>query len=406
MTHLDKPKIRNVTAQRTIYQGEPVFLLQDRLKLTEAAIVLPQVLGPLVMLCDGNNTLPEIKAALEVRYGLRLPQETLEGMLAQFDQALLLEGGTFERFKQQAVVEYRAAPFRQPTLAGLSYPSDPEALRQMLQGYLDEVHEVPAVSPNSRGIISPHIDYQRGGPVYAKLWTSAAEAVRQAELVIIFGTDHNGGNLGTINLTCQNYGSPLGMMPTDQDLVARLAAALGSQTVFADELLHRDEWSIELVLVWLQYMRDGKPCPVLPVLSGSFLHFMMDQAKLEEETNFSILLDLLREEMTKRRTLIVASGDLAHLGPAFDGPPLDAAAQAQMKADDTVLVDTLAQGSASAFFELMQAGQYERNVCGLSPFYFTLSALGQTRGQTIAYDRCPADNRNTSFVSICGIVLE
>jgi AmmeMemoRadiSam system protein B len=406
MTHLDKPKIRNVTAQRTIYQGEPVFLLQDRLKLTEAAIVLPQFLGPLVMLCDGNNTLPEIKAALEVSYGLRLPQGTLESMLAQFDQALLLEGGTFEHFKQQAIAEYRAAPFRQPALAGLSYPADPEALRQMLQGYLDEVHEIPAISPTSRGIISPHIDYQRGGPVYAQLWASAAEAVRQAELVIIFGTDHNGGNPGAINLTCQNYASPLGVMPTEQELTARLAAALGPHNVFADELLHRDEWSIELVLVWLQYMRGDKPCPVLPVLSGSFLHFMMGQAHVEEETKFSILLDVLREEMTKRRTIIVASGDLAHLGPAFDGPPLDAAAQAQMKIDDTLLVDTLAQGSARAFLELMQAGQYERNVCGLSPFFFTLSALDQTRGQIIAYDRCPADNRHTSFVSICGMVLE
>jgi AmmeMemoRadiSam system protein B len=195
-------------------------------------------------------------------------------------------------------------------------------------------------------------------------------------------------------------------MPTDRDLVARLTAAMGPQSVFADELLHRDEWSIELVLVWLQHMRGGKPCPVLPILSGSFLHFMMGQAKVEEEAKFTILLDVLREEMIKRRTLIVASGDLAHLGPAFDGPPLDAAAQTQMKVDDTVLVDTLAQGSASAFLELMQAGQYERNVCGLSPFFFTLSALGQTRGQTIAYDRCPADNRNTSFVSICGMVLE
>lgn len=406
MIYLDKPKIRNVNVQRTIYQGEPVFLLQDRLKLTEAAIVLPQALGPLVMLCDGNNTLPEIKAALEIRYGLRLPQETIESVLTQFDQALLLEGGSFEHLKQQAIVEYRAGPFRQPALAGLSYPADPETLRQMLQGYLDTVDEVPAVSPDSRGIISPHIDYPRGGHVYAPLWASAAEAVRQAELIIIFGTDHNGGNPATLNLTCQNYASPLGVMPTDQELVARLADALGPQTVFADELLHRDEWSIELVLVWLQYMRGDKPCMVLPILSGSFLHFMIGQAKVEEETKFDILLKLLREEMAQRRTLIVASGDLAHMGPAFDGPPLDAAAQAQMKVDDTVLVDTLAQGSANAFFELMQAGQYERNVCGLSPFYFTLSALGQTRGQIIAYDRCPADNRNTSFVSICSMVLE
>lgn len=406
MLHFEKPKIRNVNVQRTIYQGEPVFLLQDRLKLTEAAIVLPQILGPLVMLCDGNNTLPEIKAALEIRYGLRLPQETIEGMLNQFDQALLLEGGMFERLKQRVIAEYRAAPFRQPALAGLSYPADPEALRQMLRGYLNAVDEVPAVSPDSRGIISPHIDYPRGGHVYAPLWASAADAVRQAELVIIFGTDHNGGHPATLTLTCQNYASPLGMMPTDQGLVTRLADALGPQTVFAEELLHRDEWSIELVLVWLQYMREGRPCPVLPILSGSFLHFMIGQARVEEEANFDILLQVLREEMAQRRTLIVASGDLAHMGPAFDGPPLDAAAQAQMKVDDIVLVDTLAQGSARSFFELMQAGQYERNVCGLSPFYFTLSILGQTRGQVIAYDRCPADNRNTSFVSICGIVLE
>ena len=65
-----------------------------------------------------------------------------------------------------------------------------------------------------------------------------------------------------------------------------------------------------------------------------------------------------------------------------------------------------AVGDAEKFFEFMQAGQYERNVCGLSPFYFTLSVLDQTEGQTIAYDLCPADNNNTSFVSVCGLVLE
>jgi AmmeMemoRadiSam system protein B len=103
-------------------------------------------------------------------------------------------------------------------------------------------------------------------------------------LVIIFATDHNGGNTGSITLTRQNYASPLGVMPTDEDLLTRLAEALGPQNVFADELLHRDEWSIELVLVWLQYIRGGQTCPVLPVLCGSFHNFMIGQANLKNET--------------------------------------------------------------------------------------------------------------------------
>lgn len=405
MNHLHKPKIRNVSVQRTIYQNEPVFLIQDSLRLTEAAIVLPQVLGPLVLLCDGSRTTPEIAAALEIRYGLRLPTDVINSLLDQFDQALLLEGETFEQTKQQAITAYRAMPFRRPALAGLSYPADPEALRQMLQGYLNQVNGVASASPASRGVISPHIDYQRGGKIYAQVWSSAAEAARQAELVIIFGTDHNGG-YGTITLTPQNYATPLGVMPTDNELVNRLAGILGPEHVFADELHHRGEHSIELALVWLQYIRHEQPCQLLPVLCGTFHHFMTGQADISAETGFKDLVEVLRNEMTQRRTLVVAAGDLAHLGPAFDTLPLDAVGYTQMQVDDTTLMDTLAQGNAEIFFKLMHNGQHQRNVCGLSPFYFTLDTLGQTKGQVIAYDRCPADNRNTSFVSVCGMVLE
>ncbi len=404
MDSLNKPRLRNVNVQRITYQGEPVFLIQDPLKLTEAVILLPQALGPLALLCDGQHTAPEIGAALEVRYGLRLPQTVIEDLLEQFDRALLLESVTFQQARQQAVDTFRAAPFRPPTLAGPSYPDEPEALRQMLQGYLDQVNGVPAAPSYSRGLITPHIDYQRGGPIYAQVWASAAEAVRQAELIIIFGTDHN-GSAGTLTLTRQNYASPLGVMPTDTALVDRLAEVLGPDQAFAEELHHRGEHSIELALVWLQYLRNESPCQVLPVLCGSFHHFMVDQADIEAETRFKAFVDILRDEMSRRRTVVVAAGDLAHLGPAFDGPPLDPIAQAQMKVDDEALIGSLCRGSAAEFFRFMQAGQYRRNVCGLSTFYFTLRVLDQTQGQAVAYERCPADNRNTSFVSVCGIVL-
>ncbi len=405
MTHLHKPKLRSINIQRITYQGEPVFLMQDGLKLTEAAILLPQVLGPLALLCDGQHTVPEIMAALERRFSLRLPQPIIENLLDQFDQALLLESDTFDQAKKQALAAYRVAPARVPALAGPSYPADAETLRQLLQDYIEQANGVTRSPTTSQGIISPHIDYQRGGLTYARVWASAADAIRQAELVLIFGTDHNGG-LGTLTLTAQNYATPLGVMPTDKTLVNRLAEVWGPDKAFAEELHHRSEHSIELALVWLQYLRNGVPCPTVPVLCGSFHHFMTGQANIDDEPGYRAFIDTLRDEMTRRRTVVVAAADLAHLGPAFDGPPLNAATQAQMRVDDLALMEAICQGQAGSFLEFMKGAQYQRNVCGLPPVYFTLAVLGQTRGQTIAYERCPADNQGTSFVSVCGIVLQ
>ncbi|GAB4433987.1 MAG: hypothetical protein Kow0031_15640 [Anaerolineae bacterium] len=405
---LDKPKLRNVNVQRITHQGQPVFLIQDGLRLTESAIVLPQALGPVAMLCDGQHTLPQMQATLEARYGISLTRPMLEDMVKQFDEALLLESDYFNQAKQQAVEQYRAAPHRKPALAGPSYPADPKRLRTLLRDYLDRLEDVPESSPDSRAVVSPHIDYPRGGHVYAAVWASAASAIAQAELIIILATDHNGG-LGTITPTPQHYASPLGVMPTDQQLVTELADLLGPEQVFAEELHHRGEHSIELVLVWLQYMRElagVKPCPTLPILVGSFHHLMAGQAPPETDPKFGPFIQYLQGLMQQRRAVIVASGDLAHLGTAFDEPPMSAADYARMKSDDDALLANLCQGDAAGFFSFMQAGQYRRNVCGLSPFYFTLSALGQTRGQTIAYDRCPADASDTSFVSVGGLVWQ
>ncbi|MCB0192716.1 MAG: AmmeMemoRadiSam system protein B [Anaerolineae bacterium] len=368
---------------------------------------MPQVLGPLAMLCNGEHTVTEIEFNLKSQYGLNVSRDVITNFLNQFDQALILDGETYNIAKCRAVDEFRSAPYRKPALAGGPYPAEKNALRRKLKKYVDQVGPVPVSAATSRAIISPHIDYHRGGPVYAQVWQSAAEAVREAELVIIIGTDHNpGGSYGTITLTPQNYASPLGVLPTDVDLVNHLASIIGPERAFAYELHHRDEHSIELDVVWLQYMRQEKPCPIVPILTGSFRHFMLDEADIEEDATIEAFVDALRAIMSDRRTLIVASGDLAHMGPAFDGPAIDIIGQEKMKVDDKALMENLCQGDATSFFDFMKAGQFERNVCGLSPFYFTLSALEKTQGKSLSYDLCPADYNNSSFVSVCGLVWQ
>ena len=73
------------------------------------------------------------------------------------------------------------------------------------------------------------------------------------------GTDHSGND--RFSLTRQHYATPLGVMPTDLAPVDRLATVIGEKWAFAGELRHRQEHSLELPLVWLQFLRGGEPVP-------------------------------------------------------------------------------------------------------------------------------------------------
>ena len=234
----------------------------------------------------------------------------------------------------------------------------------------------------------------------------AAKAVRAADLVIIFGTDH-AGSTGRITLTRQSYATPFGVLPTDTDLVEAIADVIGEEAAFDEEIHHRGEHSIELAAVWLHHMRGGQSCQVLPVLCGSFQHFVAGAADPAADPRLDAMLDALRMAIAGRRTVVVAAADLAHVGPAFSDPlPIDRARYAQLQAADEILIETLIDADADAFFHQIAAEGDRRNICGLPPIYLTLRLLnGNARGQLTGYDRCPADGQRTSFVSICGVVL-
>jgi AmmeMemoRadiSam system protein B len=103
-----------------------------------------------------------------------------------------------------------------PALAGAGYPADAQGLWNLLQEYLessDTAEDGDIDWSRPVGLLSPHIDYGRGGAVYAHAWKRAAQAVREAELVILLGTDHYGLDLFT--LTRQSYATPYGVLPTD-----------------------------------------------------------------------------------------------------------------------------------------------------------------------------------------------
>ncbi len=396
------PRLRPVDLRPILRHGRPYIVVRDPLRLSEQMVMIPQPLAPVLALCDGTRDLQAIRAALMVRYGLRVDEETLRSLIATLDELYLLENERFQEAHARALEIYRRAPFRPPMLAEEVYPKDPAALRQLIRRFEEETAgEDP--EEEGRGLLSPHIDYARGGRTYARVWRRAAPFVREADLVVILGTDHYGEDR-SITLTRQHYATPFGVLPTALPIVEALARALGEEAAFAGELRHRGEHSIELAAVWLHAARDGKPVELVPILCGPMMAFIQDDQDPISDPVIARFVETLRAAIAGRRAVIVAAGDLAHVGPAFGGRPLDLAGRARLKADDEALIEHMVRGDAAGFFAEIRRTRDRNNVCGVSPIYLALRALEPTRGEIVAYELCPADEQGTSVVSIGGLV--
>jgi AmmeMemoRadiSam system protein B len=349
-----------------------------------------------------------LSASLAVRHGVRVPPAVIDRLLSALDQAYLLDNDTYAQAVERALAEYRAAPSRPATGAGQSYPDDPHELKRLLDGYLDQAQtapdETPASSPPIRGLVSPHIDYARGGPIYAQVWRQAADAVRAADLAVILGTDHY-GSTGTVILTTQRYATPYGVLPRAPDVVDALVSALGEEAAFAEELHHRTEHSVELAAIWLHHLRRGEPCAVVPVLCGSFRHCIEGRESPADNPAIDSLVEAFKKTTQGHRVLVIAAADLAHVGPVFGGRPLDMVGRARLQAADEALIDRMRAGDAEGFLAEIQRVEDRNNVCGVPPIYLALRLLQPVQGELVAYDRCPADGYGTSLVSVCGVVF-
>ena len=386
-----------------------MWLLRDPWQMSQRQIIFPPALAQMLVFCDGTRTIEEIHRALCEHLGVAVPFQAVDEALLELDRAYLLVNERSETERQGLTDQYRSQSYRPPALAGLSYPASPTVLSELFHSYGDGVATTGNPAWRGRGIVSPHIDYQRGGLVYAQVWQQGAEAAMNADLVLIFGTDHS-GSPGSITLTRLPYATPYGILPTDADLINCLAEALGPEAAFHEELNHRNEHSVELSAVWLHhvYHEAGvRPAPMIPILVGSFHHFLENGAHPADDAAYGRFLASLREVTRGRRVLAVASVDLAHVGPAFgDSFAMGPDQREGLRQADRELMTAVTRGDAAGFYRQIWSVQDRNRICGFAPLYLMLEYLRPTGGVTVAYDHCPADVTNSSLVSICGLLLE
>src|SRR4030042_2925522 len=308
-----RPKLRHINISRSHQHGQPVLVLQDPCGISDFMVVLPANILPVLELCDGTRDVAAIRAALELRAGLRVGPGYLEKLFAALDDALLMDSERFATAYEQARKLFRASPVRTPILADKVYPADPLLLEQTIKQYFNGLPHDTANKgrvDSIRGLVSPHIDYQRGSSIYAGVWHRAAETAREAELAIILGTNHQAGHK-LFTLTKKSYATPWGELPTACGVVGAVANALGEKEAFEEEFSHRHENSVGAAAVWLHYFSKGRRCELVPVLCGFFQRFIDEDKQPGSDDAINCFIDSLKKATSGRRTLIVAAGDPA-----------------------------------------------------------------------------------------------
>jgi AmmeMemoRadiSam system protein B len=145
---------------------------------------------------------------------------------------------------------------------------------------------------------------------------------------------------------------------------------------------------------------------MVPILCGPLDPSSIEPAVRELSQGIEGVLQVLEQIISQRNTLIIASGDMAHVGPAFGDPrPLDAVARARLTAADQRSIEAILAADPAGFRDVSREEDDDRRLCGLPPIYLMLRLLQGARGQSFGYDQCPADDQNGSVVSIVGALL-
>jgi MEMO1 family protein len=385
-----------------------MLCLQDPQNIGEKALFLPPPLYFIVSLFDGQHSILDIQAEYMRRFGEFLYTEKLQEIISQLDEALFLEGERFQEALRQKEEDFKKASFREAVFAGKSYEADPDRLRVQLERYFTGANGPGSLGEKNgenglKGVIVPHIDFQRGGSCYAfghrEIWER-----NSSHCFIIFGTAHTPmGN--PFCLTRKDFVTPLGILNVDKELVDAIQSRYPGD-LFKDEGVQRSEHSIEFQCVFLRYLYpEPHPLKIVPILSGSFHEAIGRGISPKEIKPFRQFIDALKESVSSlgREVCYIASADLAHMGLQFGDP--EGISEYDLRVisqEDRDMLECAEKMDGEGFFSSISREKDRRRICGLPAIYSMLRILEAKEGRLLKYDQAftPETQSVVTFASL------
>ena len=324
------------------------------------------------------------------------------------DENLFLEGERFQEALRQKEEGFKKALFREAIFAGKSYVGDPDGLRAQLEGYFEGTNGPGPLKEDKstkglKGVVVPHIDFQRGGFCYAfghrEIWKG-----NSSPCFVIFGTAHTSMK-NPFCLTQKDFVTPLGTLNVDKELVEAIQSRCPDD-LFEDEGIQRSEHSIEFQCVFLRYLYpEPIPLKIVPILSGSFHEAIEQGISPMEIRPIRQFIEALKEAVLSlgREVCYIASADLAHMGLQFgDRQGISEYDLRVLSQEDQEMLGYAEKIDEEGFFSSIARERDRRKICGFPAIYTMLKALEAKEGKLLKYGQAftPETQSVVSFASL------
>lgn len=402
------PRLRPVEAFPIENGGQRLIMIHDPSGFADGALTVSPAAMYILMQLDGQKGPAEIQQAFAAQFGQSVPQDQLDELLDQLEQAHYLDSDGFASHYQSLVDAYRAAPARRcRELGAYGLDGGDEADHaRILKASLDQVLARCEVSlagrPTRRlaGLIAPHLDYPRGTPCYADAYGVLATA-GPFRRVVVLGTNHYGRGTSVVG-TRKDFETPLGTTATDRAFMHALEARCGAG-LCGDEFDHAREHSVELQVILLQHLLGPGGFEIVPFLChdpcGPNGTAAYDGQGVDLRVFAEALRDLIRDD--GKPTLVLAGADLSHVGWRFgDQCELGRSFLAEVERQDREALREVVAGRPEQFVGVLSGRENATRVCSAGCIYALLTAVEGAEGELLRYHQA-VDEPNGTGVTCC-----
>jgi hypothetical protein len=390
--HLLMPALRQFQAWPIQKDGKKFVALRDPFMLTKETLVLPPNVFSAVQLIDGESTVEEIVKKTSAK-----PAQFVE-LLEKLDSVGLLWGPTAKKLEAEAVArltEDGSFPIR----ASGSLGETEEACKEKLTEWFSEIED-PEFEQPVKAIVAPHLDYDRGWPIYASAYY-AWNGAETPDRVVILGTNHFGNGDGVV-LSTIGFTTPLGTCQVDQQVVHALVDTFGN-AITADFIDHAAEHSIELHIPWLQYCFGDVPV-VAALIPSPLQDLIEDDGERASTQEFVETLTTILDGVGGT-TLFVSSADLSHVGQQFGEPrPVDEQRKFDVERHDREMMSKFIENDPNEFVSAMKWNNNATQWCSIGNMSATLNLVQPSEIALIDY-RQACDPKGIALVSSCAMAL-
>lgn len=180
---------------------------------------------------------------------------------------------------------------KQPAVAGLFYPAEPETLHRQVREFIAAAENVITCTP--KALIAPHAGYIYSGPIAGSAYATLGPAAAGIHRVILLAPAHRVACRGIVYSSASHFQTPLGLIPVDRPIVEKLSEL---PQLNLNDMAFEEEHSIEVHLPFLQEVLED--FSIVPLLVGD--------ATAEQ------VAEVIEQIWDDSGNLVVISSDLSH----------------------------------------------------------------------------------------------